>query len=460
MVFVFANAAIYALGMAGEAWSRSAGGRTAWAWLGASVMCGLLASYSISNGLVVWPVLWLFAVWLGAPRAALGVLVATGLVTWATYLPGMPVTGTVVQGFYQFPRSLVYALTVLGLPIDIPASALMHVVGLPAPPFPGLGSDSVATLAWRPLVAMAFGGLGLGFAFRQLRDAVSSARVNPWRLALLHCVLFLVGTVVLMGLGRSSWLDVSAVMQSRYSTPALLFWACLALLYLGRRDVEESVAATPSVGDVKRLQMVVGFAVLTVAIAQPSLINYARGYTAYLAEGEEAVESNVYDPEVWARFSQSPKDMVPVVEYFRLHHLSVFARPADPWAGRKIDEAFRVVDGCLGSVDSAARLAGPTQPGVRIRGWAWDTGSRSTDDGVVIAGADGRILTAAPAQQGRGDVIKALPQVVTSEHVGWTAYVSGLPADRLQAFLIDRSRGTACRVGDAPLLPPAAPNVP
>jgi hypothetical protein len=446
MVYFFAHASFAALLQATGEQYDSVPPRERWLWLGMSVLFAWLSTYSMSNGLLVWPLLVLLAAALELRRRSVVILVANGAIAWFVYLAGLGGTGSLVDGLYHLPKSLTYALVVLGLPIDETASALMQTFGLPAPPYPGLGGDALSLQSWRPFVAATAGLLGLGYFLRLGRRALDPDRlVTRPALVLLFCVLFLIGTTVLIGLGRSPRFDVVAVMQSRYSTPALLFWACLGLLFLagcGTTPADRGRLAAEA-----RLNVVLGVAVLTVAINQTAMLPYVKGYRDYLGEVEQAVAANVYNPEIWARVNYDPKAMIPVVDYFRQNRLSVFATKTATWTGQLVGTLFTLSDGCVGHVDEIDPLPSEHDPGIRVRGWAWDDRDHETADVIVITDQDGRIVGLAETVYQRDDVTGRLPGRVLTPWVGWRGFAP-MGSVRLDAYLVRDEDATACKVGE------------
>ena len=89
-------------------------------WLACTIVVGIIATYSMANGLLVWPLLLLAAFWFGLPRQPKLVLLAASVATWAFYLWGYkvpPQTSSIREGFHRLPQSFAFAMCVLGSPL-------------------------------------------------------------------------------------------------------------------------------------------------------------------------------------------------------------------------------------------------------------------------------------------------------------------------------------------------------
>src|SRR6185437_3655371 len=188
--------------------------RQAWSfsWIAASLALASMATFSMANGILIWPVMLLAAVWLRMPRrwilgvAAGGILI--GVVYFATWhkftIPG-PVAAS-----DRLLRTLVFWLGHLGSPVA--PLALVR-----------------ASLPFRTACAAIPGSLlllGLLAAFVTLwrrREGFNSARA----MLLFYCV-FLVVTSASIAYGRSGG-DMVEIFSMRYLTPSYLFWVSMLL---------------------------------------------------------------------------------------------------------------------------------------------------------------------------------------------------------------------------------------
>jgi hypothetical protein len=78
-------------------------------WMAAAIVFGIIATYSMANGLLIWPLLVVVAYWYDLPRRDKAVLVVTGAIMWALYLGGYktpPQHSSIREGILKLPRSI------------------------------------------------------------------------------------------------------------------------------------------------------------------------------------------------------------------------------------------------------------------------------------------------------------------------------------------------------------------
>jgi hypothetical protein len=452
LVYLLAHAAFAALLIAAPGDGRVPDSRARWTGTALAVALAWLSSLTMSNGMLAWPLLIVLGMGLRLGWPGLVVVAVNALLATVLYLQDRTAAGTLLEGAAQLPKAITYALVVLGLPVDDTASAVMQAFGLPTPRYPGLGGDGTAALAWRPPAAAVVGAVGVGYLAHIVRQSLTTRRRLDGRtIVLCAAAVFVLGSVLLIGLGRSSRFEIVAVMQSRYATPAFLFWTCLGLLFL-RRDHPGDTRDDRS----WRAEAVLAGLIATVAINQPTQLAYAHGYRAYLGEAEAAIAAGVRDPEFLKRFHPDERVVVSTLDYFKTHHLSVFATPSAEWTGQSVEGLFRVTADCIGYVDGSSAL--PSRTGLLVRGWAWDDREQTGPDRIVLADAGGRILAVAQTVERRDDVPAAMPGRVTSAEVGWRGVVGADVQTQFDAYLVRASDSTACRIGrPAPAVPSPPP---
>jgi hypothetical protein len=316
-------------------------------WLVMAIVTGVIATYSMANGLLVWPILLLAAFCLGVPWREKLVLLVAGVVVWTLYLWGYktPVQhSSIGDGFHNLPQSFAFAMCVLGSPLDALVSAINKIFSI--------GGEN-----WR-LVWTAAGGLAglITGAFLWGNFVRNRHEASRSEVVVLHILLFVIATVFLIGFGRTNFPLVEAL-QSRYTTPALLFWFCI--LFLFSLLIERNFTRR---GD-RSLLLLFQFAstailVLVIVLHQPPQIRYARNAAVYLSEVEAAISAPVYDQEIWGRIYHNPKAMIPAVRYLQSNHLSVFALERVKWLGDPITAHYKMVDSgrCAGYFDEAEAL--------------------------------------------------------------------------------------------------------
>src|SRR5271167_692238 len=192
-----------------------------WLWLIFTIFVGIVATYSMANGLLVWPILLLEAFWFGLPRHIKLTLLVASITMWALYFWGYttpPQTSSIREGFHRLPQSFAFAMCVLGSPLN---GILSQVDGM----------FSIGGETWQLLSSAASGLLGfIAAAFLGITFLRNRSEANRADAVILHLLLFLVGTTLLIGLGRAN-APLNAALHSRYATPGLLFWFCILFLF-------------------------------------------------------------------------------------------------------------------------------------------------------------------------------------------------------------------------------------
>ena len=186
-------------------------------WLGVAVLAGFVATWSMGNGLLVWPLLLGLAWLLRLPRrgiVALGVMALAGA---ASFFVG-----------YE-PHQNVAPSRLLTEPL-VQVSWLLRALGTP------FSSDSPTFAAAGGTVVLACGGYA---GWDLVRRRERSADVE---LLLAGLFLFAVGTLVLAATGRAA----STWNEPRYQTVVLVAWMSLltwGLLRVGRGAPRRTLAA-------------------------------------------------------------------------------------------------------------------------------------------------------------------------------------------------------------------------
>ena len=414
LVFLLANLAFYALlrdrdqAAAGARGHGRSGG-----WLALAIVGAWAATFTMANGLVVWPLLLMLAVWLRAPKSRIGVLTVNFVAAWALYLWDFhtpPHHGSMLDGLRQLPKSLAFAAGYVGSPVD---STLTF-----AGQWLGVAVDGV-----RVPVAVTAGAIGMLLALRHaLRALIDPATFKGDQLTLLHALGFTLAAALMTGLGRAPTFPLTEAMTSRYLTPALVFWTCLAMLAWAEAAARPADEGSRESWRLERALLLL--LVVFVGVSQYPRLAYARGFANYLGEVEAAIVADVYDQELWRRQYYSPDTLPPVIDYFREHDLSVFRQDWTAWPGQSFTALFASPSGgeCLGNVDEIVPVAS-ARPGFRVQGWAWDTREGEGAERVVFVDEDGLVLGSTSVVQVRPDVVQALPATVHSPEVGWRGYV-------------------------------------
>lgn len=414
------------------AFARSVHSRRRWLWVTAAIATALVATGSMANGLLVWPLLASISFMVSPSKRVTTVILAAGAATCLAYFHGYhAASGLSVAGLVErLPEILVFAAAYLGSAVDEPSVTIARAMGVDWQPY-------------RVGAAAAIGFLGAAL-FVRLAAAASRAgrRTAVPRLALLHVAAFLGASAGLTAVGRVQF-PLEDALTSRYVTPSLLFWATLIALTVPAAAVRRP----PRV----RLQIATLAAALLIGgAAQLSRMAYAADAERFLTEGEYAFINDVYTPAAWQRFYRDPGAIIPVVRFFRERRLASFSRTWTAWVGDPVASHFTIApdQACVGAWESVTPLGGSFKSAVQGSGWGFDRRFNRPADLVVFADANGRIIGFASPTRRRPDLLARYPRV-GDHRVGWVSFLPGSTPAAVTAYLQLGDEQSLCRLGAA-----------
>jgi hypothetical protein len=397
-----------------------------WKYLLLSVAAALGASYSLSNGNLLWPLLVGAALLLRLRLAAVLSFVIAGAVSTAVYL----------NNYYRpasFPQS---AETLLQMLKYLTAYFGSSWVSLNVHAAEFIGAAGVAVLL---------------FLLLRLPSYVRDRR--PFSIQLVLTLLFCLATGMVTALARMVF-GIPQAFSSRYQTVALLFWCCMGLLLLGRAF---SLSQTRK-ADFLWVQALL-LAIMLFAAGRVGLpLSRARLQGFQLNVAAVALVANVPDKEQLQWADSQPDYVLSFVPYMRRQRLSVFSGPLASLVDIPLDAAFSLAstDDCAGRLESASPVAGARQPSLRITGWAWDNKHRQAPS-EIVATTNGVIRGLGVVGDWRPAVRAANPRV-TSNYTGFTGYVGDVQEStpvNIYAILAGRP-ATVCLIATLPVAPSSA----
>jgi hypothetical protein len=389
-------------------------------WAALAMGAAVVSTYTMANGVLVWPLLGLLAWRLRRPGlgAAVGLAAAAALAAYLWSYEAPPRHTSVVQMLARPGRVVAYALCYLGSGFSLPGSPASIPIAV----------------AGGALVTAAF--LALGWRALRLRSIATPAEV-----VLVMVGLFAVGTAALTSVGRLG-LTLDQALSSRYSTPALLLLAATFGLFLARPVPRLRVAA----GGAAALLLA---AVLAQQHAQLRLL---RGWRQGLDHAETSLLAGVFDASA-VRGYVFDHDLKYVFDeglsVLRENRLALFADERHAWLDADIAALPRAAPGeCAGAFDAMEPIF-ETGWGFRARGWAWDAGAGRPVRDVVLADENGRIVGVCAGGHDEQGEARGGPGSA------WRGHGRGTSATRaVTAYALTAGRGL-CRLGELPFAHPA-----
>ena len=384
-----------------------------WSW-------AFLAECGRADGLFVWPILILFAYFLGFPRRTQILTASLGVIGVGLYLYG-----------YQTPAQHAKPWISIQHPILMAKFVITYFASSWDASLPP--SSSWPTISQSITVLALAGALGSAVWFFYLR----SSATDPLRTFLLANLLFTILSAVLTSLGRLNF-GIEQAMSSHYQAIALSFWASLGALIMASLGGDQfRDLALVQIGLAVRLLATPGrFNALEQASKQHQM-DLARAYTALAFNPTDQEALKILNPDVnglhvWYAYLRS-HNLGPDPHEFVIppsHPLKILAEPIPNWAGYHIVATNK----CLGFLD-AVRPISPGAGTVVAGGWAWDVAAARPASKIVLALPDGLVVGFGDVDAPRPDVRVARKEV-TELNSGWNAEAVVPHGSVLRAFAV------------------------
>jgi hypothetical protein len=392
-------------------------GRPAPRFLVVSILAAVGASYSLSSGNLLWPLLIAAALYLKLRRSAVLSLLITGTVSTACYL-------------YRYARPEGHADPLAS--VRAPLTMLKYWLAYFA------SSWTHANFRFSPGELTVL--VGFGIVIIALLLALPYVRAfRPFAIQLVFTMLFCAATALITALGRLNF-GVGQAMASRYQTVALLFWCCLGLLLLGATFSRPRMRYSFLVAQVCLLAIFARGAVFA-----RYTIRAARDHRFQLDAAGAALLTQVYHREQLEHLYPWPDYVLGSVPYMREQQLSIFSRPLASQVGRPLASLFPLVSSynCTGALESVTVVAAQTPPGLRIAGWARDI-NRGSAPREVVAVVNGVISGVAAVGDWRQ--VRSGDATIKSGYFGFTGYVpdAGLKTPLHLYAILDGHHPAAC----------------
>lgn len=369
-VWLFASLAFVAVALGGAPAS--------WTRLALAIVCGLASSYSMANGILVWPLLVALALWRGVRGGPL----------WLLLVAAVTVIGVEVANYHAHAGHG-DPLQTIRQPIALARYALRYLTSGVAV-IGNLGQE----LLGGALVA-AWGAFAMRALLRRDRHA-------PAHGVLIAVAGFVIGAALLTALGRVTF-GLGQANSVRYATPSFVFMLAVLGLLLDRLSRVERPK-------VVSLGMVAGAAVLLV----PGLVDGAKHLPAVLDQRDNRANAIIaylaggYRPETLGAIFPHVKMMAfRVLEELDRRNLGPFAdrsRYQLPAAVRGADLAVPAGP-CRGHVDLAKS---DPEAGLQLSGWLAAPDTASQPGWIAVADQTGRIVAWGASRVPRPDVGKAI----------------------------------------------------
>ena len=349
-VYLFALLAFHALDRTAEALAHGEQAKSH-GWLATALISATVAAYSMSSGVLVFPVLIVQAIYRRLRPRDLAVICAVTAAVWVVYFVGWhksASSGDLTAGLREHPlATFQYMLLYLGAPafnvrLGVPASYVAGVLALTA-----LAANCI--------------------------KALKPGESRPRGVSLLAFALFVTGNALLTANGRL-WSGLETALVSRYSTASLLGWLAIGIFAVLNAEAGKQR---------RRVLFVAVLATLLVASGQRLTFRSDRDLSYARLVAGLALRAHVYDPDIIKAIYPFPDALTPVAKQAETAQISIFA-PDQPdyLAAPKTVHANTACEGSLVAISTT------TTPGVyRATGWIYETTRSHTPRTVVLTDA-------------------------------------------------------------------------
>lgn len=395
-VNLFSLMAFYALG-------KSASKNYDSKWLFYALINCTLASFSMANGSIAWPLLILLATYWRFPFKKIFAIAIVFIVVAACYFwKAASATGSIPHGTFG------YVLT--NQPIDLIIYASRY---LGSPLFFAFGSTALASAA---------GGLIILLCALWSLAAIKNPKLK--NMALLALALFLCATAFATGVGRLV-LGLNNVFQPRYATNSLLAWVAILLFIASNTRFKLPVYGAGAI------------AVVTIAVSQISALNPKLDIMYDRLLAGQALREKVYDHEYLGVLWDHDDYLKTIAENARAKGLTIMAPEAIGFGNPPAHISANSI--CVGAVDGTVPTK--TDGKYRTEGWVYDPASQLVPKTIVITDENDNTIGNGVVGKLREDAAKFAGS--TETRLGWVAFYNETKKFNVYALKKD---GGYCKV--------------
>jgi len=413
-VYLFALCAFHATNLSATAWQSRQGGRSN-VWLAAALVSATLASYSMSSGLLTFPVIMLLAWYYRLGVARLVAIVTVTALVWFVYFFHWQAPGgsaTPAKALHNLAEVLTYFLCYLGAPA--------HHAKFGNAAASACGLVMVLVLAW------------------QTGRLVFTGERGTKAAALLAFSIFVTGNALLTAYGRYEG-GLSTAFSFRYATASLNGW--LALLIYTYLNANTTV--------LRRSVLTVAIVVLLFLVPIQRHVFTDDVQDVYESEvAGLALRAHVYDAQFTQATFPSVEAVATIAQKAESAQISIFSPSQHDFLVPPAK--ISIGDQCLGSID---QITHTTTPGMLVaRGWIYAPQTRSVPHFIVLTDKAGNTIGTGVAGGIRDDVRHRYGR--RARYAEWTAFFASTSGIDVVANG-EISKGSYCDIAASKAAPPA-----
>jgi len=357
-------------------------------------LMGVLSVGTMANGLIVLPMMFIYEFFFRQSKGRLGVIAFLVFFTSYFYLVDYKSPtghGSIFWAVRHDPFGLIeYALIYIGSPFHYLAHGLLT-----------------------PYVSILFGGIFIILYGSLFIRSITSFKDNPLSSALFFYIAFIVCTAFVTGGGRLIF-GVQQALESRYTTPAIMAWAVLLILY--------SPYIPPVIKKIGWLgNLLVVFCCLAIASIQLKALDSQEQSHFSKEVAALGLSMGISDPDRITAIYPSAQGALDIARVAQHNHFAFFN--IEPYRSvsnlLSYDPFNKDLPQCEGFIDVIETVKGSSNY-ARLGGWIFNQGSGSSPKTIEFLNQNNLVIGYAIVGGYRPDLERAVnPKAIRSGFEGY-----------------------------------------
>tara|TARA_R110002095_G_scaffold173898_1_gene151345 strand:- start:7325 stop:9424 length:2100 start_codon:yes stop_codon:yes gene_type:complete len=356
-----------------------------------SLFFGYCATFSMANGLLVFPLLVVQALILRASKLSIATIIAVAITASFIY-------------FVDYQKPVRHDSTI--------ESILQHPILVTAFTLTYLGSPFAFVLKQTFLVT-ATGFLFLTGTGVLLYCIIKKHALDDVNVTLFIFLLFIVGTAFATASGRI-FIGLNGAMANRYATPALMGWITLILIgFINRTTLPKAC-----------FYFAKGSLICIPLLLLPQQLRAFENFAGTAFNRKIAVlgvAHHQYDSLYFEQICYRQEGLLDIIEQSIDKGISVFSSDWIKYENNKIAASSIHPEPCMGSIDSTEPFQSGSSISYRVKGWVWNPETHTVPERIILADKELNIVGYGISGEPRIDITKAIEG--HPFNTGWLAYL-------------------------------------
>ncbi|WP_417381388.1 hypothetical protein [Gimesia sp.] len=357
-----------------------------------ALLCGCAATFSMANGLLVFPLLCIQALILRASKLSILGIIVSGVFVTSSY-------------FYDYHKIQWQETSSF-------ENILMHPLFVIQFMLTYLGSPFAPVLRNLHFVTAA-GFLFMGMTVASFYLIVKKRNLNTVNLTLAVFLLFILGTAFVTAAGRIHF-GLGGAVVSRYTTPAFQGWVTLVLIGFLNRAILPNVF----------FRFVKGTMICAPLLLLPPQLTAFDDHSKTLFDRKMVIlglAHQHYDAEYVEQIYPNKEIMLNLRDQLVDKRLTAFSSDWIKYEYDKIPLDSIQVEPCMGDIEATEVFYSENSSAYRVYGWVWDPKTKTVPEIILLV--DEEFNTVGYGLSGKPRVDIASTNSGSPLNTGWIAYV-------------------------------------